>query len=219
MRAEAWLFDLDGTLIDSTASVVRTWLAWAEEFDVDPVLLADSHGIRSAQIVSTVVAPSVAERALKRIDALELADVGSVRAMDGAAELLAGLPSSRLAIVTSGSRALATARLEAAGLPTWIPMITADDVDHGKPDPEPYLRGAALTHRSAAECVVVEDAPSGIASGRGAGASVIGIVSAHGADRLDADLVVSDLRHLVVTGDGPFDIAVNTTAPSTRPST
>lgn len=206
LRAEAWLFDLDGTLVDSTTSVLRTWMAWADEFGVDPRLLADSHGVPSQQTVAAVVEPSLAERALRRIEELELADAAVVRAMPGAVDLLAGLPPDRWAVVTSCSRPLARARLEAAGLPVSIPMITADDVGRGKPDPEPYLRGAALVGREPDACVVAEDAPSGIASARGAGMAVIGIVSTHDGDRLAADLVVTDLRDLVVTGEGPFEV-------------
>ena len=206
LKAEALLFDLDGTLVDSTASIVHTWLQWASEFGVDPAALADGHGRTSAQIVADVVRAEDAEVALARIVELETADAANVRAMPGAVELLAALPPERWAIVTSGNTVLATARMRAAGIPV-APIVTADDVTHGKPHPEPYLLGAARLGFAPELCVVVEDAPSGIASARAAGMAVVGIASTYPADRLAADVVVGAPSGLRISGAGPFVVS------------
>lgn len=164
LTAEAVLFDLDGTLIDSTASIVRCWLQWAGELGIDPMRLLEAHGRTSAQIVAELVSARDFAAALHRINELELGDAHSVRPMPGALELVAALPSGRFAYVTSATASLATARLSAAGLMIDAPLIAADDVTRGKPDPEPYLLGASRVGVNPGSCVVFEDAPAGIAS-------------------------------------------------------
>ncbi|WP_298321889.1 HAD-IA family hydrolase [Haloactinopolyspora sp.] len=203
LTADALLLDLDGTLVDSSESIVRSWLRWAAEFDVDPARLADSHGRTSADIVADLVPDTEVEHALARIDELEIDDAGTVRAMPGAAEFLAALPPSRWAIVTSGNARLARARIEAAALPGPKVLVTADDVTRGKPDPEPFLLGATRLDVDPRGCVVVEDAPSGIAAARAAGMDVIAVTSTYPRERLDADLHVSSPAGLEVDGPGP----------------
>ncbi len=198
LTADALLFDLDGTLIDSSDSVVRSWLRWAVEFGVDPSHLADAHGRTSAAIVADLMPPDQVERALTRIDELELEDAVTVCAMPGAADLIDGLPTAQWAIVTSGNAPLAAARVGAAGIAQPTLLITADDVVHGKPNPEPFLLGAAKLGVEPERCLVFEDAPSGIAAARAAGMAVVGVTSTYPADRLDADLHVASPAELHV---------------------
>lgn len=143
-----------------------------------------------------------------RIDELELADAGSVTAMPGAFDLVAALPPGRFAYVTSANARLAAARLTAAGLTFDPPLITADDVVRGKPDPEPYLLGASRLGIDPASCVMFEDAPAGIASARSAGMGVVGIASTRGAGELAADVVVACPATVTVRGTGPVLIGV-----------
>lgn len=169
------LFDMDGTLIDSMSAVERSWLRWSEEFGIDPVALAGSHGRTSANTIAVVMAGrSEGERlrAHSRIAEIEVADTEGVVVLPGALEALESLTRRgvRHAIVTSCERDLAAARLAASGLPRPEVLVTASDVSHGKPGPEPYVRGAALLGLSPGDCLVVEDATAGLVSGRAAGA-------------------------------------------------
>lgn len=199
----AVLFDNDGTLIDSTEAVRRSWRKWAIEHGVDPFSLQGFHGVPAAAIVAAVLPDGDQASALARIVAIEESDTEGVVALPGAAESLRVL--GRLAaIATSATRDLAQARLEAAGLLLPDVMVSADDITRGKPDPEPYLLAARRLGVDPEHCLVVEDAPSGLTSGRAAGCSTLGVVSTHEARDLDADLVVPDLSHVefVATAQG-----------------
>ncbi len=180
MSPPALLCDLDGVLVDSGAVVERVWRAWAARqgltfADVRPWI----HGMPSAQAVATLVpsADAVAESAW--IEREQTIDTDGVRAVAGAAKLLEGWPQDRIAIVTSATRALATARLRAADLRAPRTMVTAELVDRGKPDPEGYLLAASLLDVSPSDCVVLEDAPAGVRAGRDAGMRVIGVTTTH----------------------------------------
>ena len=195
---DAVLFDLDGVLVDSTPSVERTWREWADlhGFDVADIL-AVSHGRRTAETISLVAPNLDAEAEAKRLEAKEIEDVANVLPVEGAAALLETLPSERWAVVTSGTRALAHARLRACGLPIPETFVGAEDVQRGKPDPECYLRGAKFLGIGPDRCVVVEDAPSGIAAGRAAGATVIAVTTTHPAPELsDANAVTETVGSL-----------------------
>ena len=182
-------------LVDSDAAVVTSWSRWAVEHDLDPAgVLAVVHGRRAADTVADLVAGPGRAAAAALIDRYELEDAGTVPAVAGAADLLAALPADVWAVVTSGTPALATARLTAAGLPLPGVLVTGSDVRTGKPDPEGYLLGARLLGVPPEETLVVEDSPAGIAAGRAAGARVLGIGErALGAG---ADVVVADLTGL-----------------------
>lgn len=197
-RVDAVLLDLDGTLIDSTPIIVRSWSRWAEEFGVTTAqfeALGSLHGRTSAAIVRTLVPPERVAAGERRIDELETTDVDGLIVLPGVTAFLAKLPAGRWAIVTSGNDAIAGVRTKAAGLEPTV-LITADDVTHGKPDPEPFLLGAQRLGVPPGRCLVVEDAPAGLEAARKAGMRTIAVTTSHRADELDADLVVAGIHEL-----------------------
>jgi sugar-phosphatase len=206
LHARAILFDIDGTLVDSTPVVERSWRTWAKEYDVDAeAVMRVCHGRRTEDTVAEFVTPQQLAVAVARLQALELGDFDGVHALPGAQQLLDVLPRQRWAAVTSGERALMAARLAAAQLPIPEIMICAEDVAAGKPSPEGYLKAAAALGFEATQCVVIEDAPAGIAAGQAAGAHVLAVTTTHTAHQVaSADVIVADLSCLRVrsTNDG-----------------
>jgi len=200
---DALLVDMDGTLLDSTPSVLRCWATIAAEFAIpaDRFAAVPRHGRPAVEILRDLVDPGLVPRAARRLDELELADTDGTVALPGAVALLAAAPHGTLAVVTSAGRELAAARLGAAGLTAPF-LITIDDVTQGKPDPEPFLLGAELLGVKAGRCLVLEDAPAGLAAARAAGAASIAVTSTHRPDELDADLVVADLSALRIERAG-----------------
>lgn len=199
---EAVLFDNDGTLTDSTAAVERSWRAWAAHHGVPLERLVRYHGVPSRSIVEAVVEPHVdVAQATADIDRRELEDLEDVRALPGAAEAMAAV-GERAAIVTSAGRELALLRLSAAGLRAPEAFVTADDITRGKPDPQPYLIGADRLGADPRRCLVVEDAPAGVRSGRAAGAATLALTTTSPAHELDADLVVADLAQVWFSSTG-----------------
>lgn len=201
LRFDAVLFDLDGTLVDSTAAVRRSWLSWAEAEGVDPERLAGSHGVPAAQIVARVLPTDRVASAVARIDALEVLDTDGVVALPGAASALSMLPQARTTIATSCTRVLALARITAAGLSVPPHMVTADDVEVGKPDPAPYRLAAYRLAVDPSRCLVVEDAPAGITSAQAAGCSTLAVTTTHTVAELDADAVVTTLADVAWSVD------------------
>ena len=212
IHAEALLFDNDGTLVSSLESVHRCWTRWAEEFGITAEEFArvELHGRPAVEIAADLLPADVVPRALARIEQLEVEDVpnGGVHLLPGTRAFLDALPTDRWAVVTSATRRLAEARLEAVGI---LPktMVAADDVTRGKPDPEPYLLAARELGVDPARCVVFEDAPAGLRAGRAAGMTTVALTTTHQAHELDADLVVENLSALsaLVTG-GNVEISV-----------
>jgi sugar-phosphatase len=152
------LFDLDGALIDSTAGVTRVWRDWATRHGLDPDQTAHAaHGRRAIDSVRLLAPQLDAEAELRDLERREIAESHDVTVFSGAARLLASLPARRWAIVTSGTRDLASHRLRVAGLPVPELMITGSDILHGKPHPEPYQRGAELLVVEPGACAAVED--------------------------------------------------------------
>lgn len=197
---EAVLFDNDGTLIDSREAVVRSWLAWADDNGVSPESLVGFHGVPSSSIIATVAPHLDPVSATADIDGREIADVEGIVALPGATEAIAAV-GWRGAIVTSASRELMTLRLAAAGFTPPEVLVTADDITRGKPDPEPYLIAAEQLGVDPTRCLVVEDAPAGLRSGRAAGAATVAVVTTNSTEELEplADLVVDDLSSLTFT--------------------
>jgi haloacid dehalogenase superfamily, subfamily IA, variant 3 with third motif having DD or ED len=171
----AILFDLDGVLCDSTRAVEREWRDWARRKGVDgDAVMAIAHGVRTLEVIRRVAPHLNAEAEAELIENEEASDQHGVTVMPGAAELLQSIPAGRWGVVTSGSRLLATARLPFCGLPVPKVLVTSDDVTHGKPHPEPYLKGADLLGVRPEDCLVIEDAPAGIQSARAGGKQVLG---------------------------------------------
>ena len=168
------LFDLDGVLVDSTPAVARVWTKWALAHGFDPDdTVRRAHGRPSVETVREILPGADFEKENEIILRGEVEDTEGVVPLPGARELLSSLPESQWALVTSCARPLAEVRLKVAGLPKPRNMVTCDDIRNGKPDPEPYIKGAGLLGVPASKCVVFEDAPAGIRSGKAAGALVI----------------------------------------------
>lgn len=198
------LFDMDGVLISSIGSVNRCWRQWAAMYDVpDAENFNVPHGQRAIEIVKMLRPDIDTAEGLRVIEELELADTADLQVLPGVKALLNSLPSDRWAIVTSATHRLLLGRLEVAGLPVPSRIISADMVERGKPDPEPYLRGAGLLGLKPADCVVVEDAPSGVGAGRRAGCRVLGVLGTHAVSELTyATWIVPSLVDVQVTSEG-----------------
>jgi sugar-phosphatase len=196
--AKAILFDMDGVLIHSAPAVERVWNIWASSRGLNPVSVVNqAHGRRSIETIRAVAPELDAEKENIVVEQMEIDDKEGVTALPGAAELLQSLPADRFALVTSATRPLAVARMGYAGLPVPANLVTADDVVHGKPSPEPYLQGAALLGFAAGDCLVFEDTPAGIAAGQAAGMRVIALQTTYPMERLHAaETVVASLAQV-----------------------
>lgn len=193
----AVLFDMDGTLIDSIPVVIRSWLRWAEEHGLEPSALQGFHGVPAAAIVARLLPEGRHELALQRITELELADTDGITVLPGAAEALAELSPDHCAIATSCTTPLAAVRIEATGLRVPRVLVTADDVERGKPHPDPFLLAAERLGVDPEQCLVVEDAPGGLEAARAAGCATLAVTTTTPLDELVADAVVADLGHVV----------------------
>jgi len=192
----AVLFDMDGTLIDSIPVVIRSWLRWAQEHDLDPSHLQGFHGVPAAAIVAKLLPADRHELALQRITELELADTDGITVLPGAAEALAELSPDHCAIATSCTTPLAAVRIEATGLRVPRVVVTADDVERGKPHPDPFLLAARRLGVDPRQCLVVEDAPGGLEAARAAGCATLAVTTTTPPEELVADAVVADLGHV-----------------------
>jgi len=200
IRCRGVLFDLDGVLVDSTPAVARVWAGWAHEHGFDPgEVVRKAHGRPSITTIRELLPNADHPAENREVERREIADIEGVVPLPGAMELLQALPLDRWAIVTSCTRALAAVRIGAAGLPKPKHLVTSTDVQHGKPDPEPYLKGAQILGVPAADCLVVEDAPAGIRAGKAAGARVLALrTTASDAElqQAGADWIVDDCAEL-----------------------
>jgi sugar-phosphatase len=190
---EAVIFDMDGTLIDSTPAVVRAWAAWAREYGLPPIDLRMHHGTPSAAVVRAVMPEHLHKAGMQRITELEIADLHDVVVLPGTVEALTSLASAKNAIATSCTVPLAEARIAAAQLVPPSVLVTADDVVHGKPHPEPFLEAARRLGVDPRRCLVVEDAPRGLEAARTAGCFTLAVLTTTPREALDADAIVNDL--------------------------
>jgi sugar-phosphatase len=200
VTAKGILFDMDGVLISSIDSVRRCWRRWAKMYGVPNAEEYEvPHGVRAIEIVRSLRPDIDPREGLRVIEDIEVQDVADLQVLPGVKTLLRALPVERWAIVTSSTRRLLLVRLRAAGLPVPERIISADDVERGKPDPEPYRRGAELLGFRTEDCLVVEDAPSGVGAGKAAGCRVLGVLGTHSAAELGgADWVVGSLEGLAL---------------------
>ncbi|WP_283603652.1 sugar phosphatase [Serratia proteamaculans] len=206
MECKGFLFDLDGTLVDSLPAVERAWINWAKRRGINPQDVLDF--IHGKQAITSLrhFMPGESEEAIQQefllLEQVEAQDTDGVTALPGAAALLERLNRLDIpwAIVTSGSIPVATARRNAGGLPQPEVFITAEQVKHGKPQPDAYLLGAERLGMAPQDCVVVEDAAAGILSGLAAGCQVIAVNAPADAPKLElVDLLLTSLEQIAVS--------------------
>jgi len=201
IRCKGLLFDMDGILISSLGSVERSWSQWARMRGVDPErALSIAHGRRAVETIAALRPDLDVMAELKVIEDIEIEDNEGLTVLPGVLKLLAALPPDRWTVVTSATDRLARVRLAAGGIPVPGRLITAEKVVKGKPDPAPFLAGAALLGFAPEDCVVFEDSSSGVKSGRAAGCSVVATTFSHPIDSLEAaHYLVEDLAGFEVT--------------------
>jgi sugar-phosphatase len=204
------LFDMDGVLVDSTPAVARVWAEWAKRRQLDPeTIVKMAHGRPSIATIKELLPDGDHAAEDREVERLEIADIDDVVALPGAKRLLETLPTERFAVVTSATRPLAEVRLRAAGFSVDPgQVVTANDITRGKPDPEPYRKGAERLKLPPADCIAVEDAPAGIRSGKAAGSRVIALRTTAPDEELweaGADWIVDSCVAITATAESTRD--------------
>jgi sugar-phosphatase len=202
LRCDAILFDMDGTLVDSTECVERQWRRWAERhgLELEPILKV-SHGRTTLETIRSVAPHLATEEEISSFDVAEVVDIEGLKAVRGAVAFVSALPEDRWAVVTSAPRRLARVRLECAGIPMPRWIVCADDVSRGKPHPEPYLTAASLVGYPPQRCLAIEDARAGVEAARAAGMQVLGITTTMSREELGVPCA-QDFEKLRVRMDG-----------------
>jgi len=201
IRCKGILFDMDGILISSIGSVERSWTTYARMRGVDPeIAIGLAHGRRAVETIAALRPDLDPIAELKVIEDIELADGEGIRVLPGVLKLINELPMDRWTVVTSATSRLARMRLAAGGIPVPEQLVTSEQVSRGKPDPAPFLAGAALLGLAPEDCVVFEDSASGVISGRAAGCTVIGTTFSHTVESLAAaHYLIEDLTAVAAT--------------------
>lgn len=201
LECDAILFDLDGVLVDSTTRVAETWDRWARKHQLDPArVIAAAHGRRTIETVKLVAPHLAATEEVATLEASEAANTEGVFEVPGARQLLQGLSLDAWAIVTSGIRAVATLRIRHTRLPMPKVLVCAEDIQHGKPDPEGYLTAAERLGVNPTRCIVIEDTPPGLEAARAGGMRSIGVCGTYAADALSmADHTIPHLEALRIS--------------------
>ena len=196
--------------MDSTPAVARVWTIWARKHGFEPnEVVRKAHGRPSLASIRELLpkaSPAEHEAENREVERLEMEDISDVVALPGALHLMQSIPQSRWTVVTSATRRLAEVRLRAAGLPIPQNLVTASDLQRGKPFPDPYLKGAEVLRIPPEDCLVAEDAASGVRSGKTAGGRVLGICTTSTASELlsaGADWIADDLS--AVSLESPRD--------------
>jgi len=199
-RVRGILFDMDGVLVSSLGSVERSWQKWAESRGIDPVFaIKTAHGRRAIETVRLLRPDLNDEQELKWLEDMEVEDRDGLEILNGVKPILESLPQKYWTVVTSATDRLARARMAYGGIPVPARMITADMVEKGKPDPEPYRRGAELLGLAPADCLVIEDSASGTRAGHAAGCKVLATLFSHSLESLAvADWIVESLADVEV---------------------
>ena len=197
-RYRAFLFDMDGTLLNSIAAAERVWGIWAARHGLDvEAFLHTIHGARAIDTITRQALPGVDPQVEAQwITEAELDDVEGIVAIPGAVAFLASLPVDQWALVTSAPKALAVRRLQAAGIPVPAVLVTAEDVKTGKPDPACYVLGARRLGVPVQDCLVFEDATVGIQAGEAAGADIMVVTSTHMAPMVTAHACIEEYSAL-----------------------
>jgi mannitol-1-/sugar-/sorbitol-6-phosphatase len=197
-RVSAVLFDLDGVLVESREATERVWVEWAAKHQINQADLRSAmHGVRSADVIRALRPDLDAAEQADQVERQQAEDTDGLLAIPGAAAALRALKGDRIAVVTSGTRSLALARLAAVGIEPPDVIVFAGDVERGKPDPEGYLTAARRLGADPAEALVVEDAPPGIEAAKAAGMATVAVPSTHAPEELGrADIVLGSLEEL-----------------------
>jgi sugar-phosphatase len=209
----AFLFDMDGTLLNSIASANRCWQAWAERHGLDFAQIKPTmHGMRAVETIRRWAPHLDVEFEHAALTQAEMDDVDGIDAISGAEAFLRALPRDRWALVTSAPRLLALRRIEAAGLPVPPVLVTADDVERGKPAPDCFLKAAEILGVAPEDCLVWEDAPAGIAAAEAAGMAVVVIGATHEVPMRTPHPVIGgyDDLEVLVGEDGTLRLVVRT---------
>jgi mannitol-1-/sugar-/sorbitol-6-phosphatase len=197
----AILSDLDGVLVDSQAAIMRAWHAWGARNGLARAAIdAIPHGRPSSEVIALLTPHLDPAAESLVVEALEVDDTDGIVALPGAHELFAG--SDPIAVVTSGTLPLATARLRHVGLAVPEVLVTPERLSRGKPDPEGYLLAAGELGVAPEQCVVFEDAPAGVQAGRAAGMHVVGITTTHDPAQLDADELAPSIAAWLASQSG-----------------
>ena len=210
LRARAILFDMDGTLVDSTPVVEMVWRRFADAHEIDVVeILASSHGVKAIDTIRKHAPHIDADAAAADLAAFEIGQNDGIIEIPGAAAYVRAIPEGGYAVVTSAPRELALVRLQLCDIPVPVVVIGAEDVEHGKPNPDPYLAAADALGLAPEECIVFEDAPAGIRSGLAAGMRVVVVgdtndEAAEGLPRIPNYLSSAGNAR----GDGAFDVVL-----------
>ena len=206
-QCDGIIFDLDGVLVDSTSAIERHWWKWTKKHGLDPAkTLHTTLGLTTVEGIRLIAPHLDAEVEADEIDRAEAIDTDGVVAYDGAKDLLHSIPKGWWGVATSGTRDTATARMRAAGLRIPDVLISANDVERGKPDPEPYVRAAQRMHIPPEKCVVVEDSSGGLRAALGAKMTVIAVASTHTPEELEmAHVLVMNVNDIRVSINEPGD--------------
>lgn len=197
---DAFLFDMDGTILNSIIVAEKVWGQWAERHSLDRVrLFAALHGVRAAETVAKYVGADQVDAEVKWLFDAEMSTLDDVVPIAGADALLRDLPKDRWAVVTSAQRELALARIEAVGLPVPDLLVTAEDVSRGKPAPDCFLLAAKRLGYAPINCLVFEDAPAGIAAAEAAGAGVMVISATHQSPMQTPHPIIQDYENVTLT--------------------
>ncbi|PZU95059.1 MAG: hypothetical protein DCF32_22620 [Leptolyngbya sp.] len=208
---QAIIFDVDGVLIDSDPVSERHWRAWADRHGVDYDAIARiHHGLPTVETIRQVAPHVDAAKEAQIKETAEADDTEGLRLYPGVKGLLAQLPRDRWGVATSGTRRTVSLRFPHLGLPDPLVMVTADDVQRGKPAPDPYLLVAERLGVAPADCLVIEDAPAGVQAAKAAGAKVIAVTTTNRAEDLGlADAIAPALAALQISV-GPEGLRVQT---------
>ena len=226
VRCRGLLFDLDGVLVDSTPAVARCWTRWSQlhGFDAEDVVRR-AHGRPSLATLRQLLPAADYEAEHRQMERWEIEDISDVVALPGAVDLLRALPPERWAIVTSCTTPLAEVRIRVGGFLWPKQLVTSSDVQRGKPDPEPYLKGAASLGLAPTDCIVIEDAPSGVRAGKASGARVLALRTTDADSELTAagaDWIVTDLSSVEldtsVSADAAIELLLRNSAQRATPT-
>lgn len=202
-RYAACLFDMDGTLISSIVAAERVWGEWAKSKGLNvESFLPTIHGARSVDTIAKLNLPGIDPVAeAQGITESEIVTLDGIAEIPGATAFLKALPAGKWAVVTSAPRALAEARLKAAGIALPAVLIAAEDVQRGKPDPEGYRLAALSLNVDIADCLVFEDAEVGIRAAEAAGADVVVVTATHSHPQTYAHSFIAAYDELAVSVD------------------